>query len=253
VSGLVLATAAAAAGGSPVLYTTEATEACLQSTPGAVVGMPPATPTVPPALFVTFLPADAVQAPVDGRVAAWRGRGPTYEGVTITFFQGAPITPEWLNALESVYGGGTVYRNVVLAWDQKSTSASFRETVMGCLKAAVGAAPAAGFATFAGAWGGHTRGLTITSSGRGLETTDDGCCTHEYRLGFQIVSVSGTLTRATATYRVRSYTRFHDDVPDLRAGQTGKLVLKDGIVTNTLTRTIFCSEPAWGATGACGA
>jgi hypothetical protein len=249
----MIATAAAASGTAPGLYTAEATEACLESTPGAVVGMPPATPPVPPALFVSFLPADAVPAPVEGRVAAWRGRGRAYEGVTITFFLGAPVTRKWLNALESIYGGGTVDGNVVLAWDQSSTSASFRSTVLGCLRAAAPAVPAAGLGTFAGAWGGHTRGLTITAGGRGLESTDDGCCDHEYRLGFQILSVSGTLTRATATYRVTSFARYHDDVPNIRAGQSGKLLLKDGIVTNTLTRTIFCSDPAWGATGACGA
>jgi hypothetical protein len=215
--------------------------------------MPPATPPTPPALFVSFLPADAIQAPVDGRVAAWRGHGRVYEGVTITFFQAAPVTREWLSALESVYGGGTVDRNVVLAWDQRSTSASFRDIVVGCLRAAAPDVPAAGLSTFAGAWGGHTRALTISAAGRGLENTDDGCCDHEYRLGFRILSVSGSLTRATATYRVTSYVRYHDDVPNLRTGQTGKLVLKDGIVTDTLTHTIFCSDPAWGATGACGA
>ena len=30
-------------------------------------------------------------------------------------------------------------------------------------------------------------------------------------------------------------------------------MLKDGIVTNTLTDDFFCSDPAWGATAACGA
>jgi hypothetical protein len=215
--------------------------------------MPPATPPVPSSLFVSFLPADAIPAPVDGRLAAWRGRGGAYEGVTITFFQGAPVTRKWLNALESVYGGGIVDRNVVLAWDQGSTSASFRATVIGCLEAAAPAVPAAGLATFAGAWGGHTRRLTITAGGRGLESTDDGCCNRVDRLGLQILSVSGTLTRATATYRVTSFTPYENDAPIIQAGQTGKLLLKDGIVTNTLTHTIFCSDPAWGATRACGA
>ena len=70
---------------------------------------------------------------------------------------------------------------------------------------------------------------------------------------FQILSVSGTLTRATARYRVTSFKRYHRDVHLLHAGQIGKLLLRNGIVTNTLTHDFFCSYPAWGATMACGA
>jgi hypothetical protein len=71
-------------------------------------------------------------------------------------------------------------------------------------------------------------------------------------MAFQILSVSGTLTRATATYRVRSFTRYEPEMPKLHVGRVGKLLLRNGIVTNTLTRDYFCSIPAWGATGACG-
>jgi hypothetical protein len=113
--------------------------------------------------------------------------------------------------------------------------------------------PRASLATFAGYWGGHTRGLSITPAGRGRETADDGCCTRVYALTFQILSVHGTLTRATAVYRVVSFRRFERGVKRLDVGAVGKLVLKDGIVTNTSTRDFFCSDPAWSATGACGA
>ena len=212
-------------------------------------------------LFVRQLPADAIPAPVDGRVAAWSGHGAGYEGVTFSFYAG-PVTRKWLDAQESVYAGGTVDRNVVISWDQNTTSAGFRGTVMGCLTVgklggaempAMQAAPAAGLATFAGGWGGHTRDLTITASGRGLEVTDDGCCQHVYRLGLQILSVNGTLTGATARYRITSFKRYHDGGPSLQIGQTGKLLLSNGIITNSRTHNIFCSDPAWGATGACGA
>ena len=74
----------------------------------------------------------------------------------------------------------------------------------------------------------------------------------EYELTFQILSVTGTLTRATAVYRVGSFKRY-DGGSELDVGVFGELVLKDGIVTNTLTDDFFCSDPAWGATGACGA
>jgi hypothetical protein len=70
---------------------------------------------------------------------------------------------------------------------------------------------------------------------------------------FQILFVSGTLTRASAVFRVTSFRRYGNGVRRLHVGDVGKLLLKDGIVTNTLTRDFFCSDPAWGATGACGA
>lgn len=70
---------------------------------------------------------------------------------------------------------------------------------------------------------------------------------------FQILSVSGTLTRATAVYRVTSFKRYDRAVPKLHTGRIGKLLLRNGIVTNTLSRVFFCSDPAWWATGACGA
>jgi hypothetical protein len=70
---------------------------------------------------------------------------------------------------------------------------------------------------------------------------------------FRILSVGGTLTRATAVYRVTSFRRYERGINVLRAGDVGKLRLRNGIVTNTLTDDFFCSDPAWGATGACGA
>jgi hypothetical protein len=115
------------------------------------------------------------------------------------------------------------------------------------------AATPASLATFAGTWGGHTRSLSITQGGRGREATDDGCCTRVYRLSFRILSVRGTGTRAVAVYRVTSFRRYEGGVRRLHAGDVGKLLLRNGIVTNTLTDEIFCSERAWGATGACGA
>jgi hypothetical protein len=70
---------------------------------------------------------------------------------------------------------------------------------------------------------------------------------------FQILSITGTLTRATAAYRVTYFKRYDRDIPNSRVGQVGKLLLRNGIVTNTLSTVYFCSDPAWSATGACGA
>jgi hypothetical protein len=70
---------------------------------------------------------------------------------------------------------------------------------------------------------------------------------------FQLLSVSGTITRATATYRVTSFKRYHRYIPSVPVGRIGTLLLRNGVVTNKLTQDYFCSDPAWGATGACGA
>jgi hypothetical protein len=69
----------------------------------------------------------------------------------------------------------------------------------------------------------------------------------------RILSLSGTLTRAEATYRVTSFKRYDRQIASLRKGEVGTLRLRNGIVTNTLTENYFCSDPAWGATQACGA
>jgi hypothetical protein len=66
---------------------------------------------------------------------------------------------------------------------------------------------------------------------------------------FQILSISGTLTRASAVYRVTSFRRYGNGVRRVHVGDVGKLLLKDGIMTNTLTRDFFCSDPSWGGYG----
>lgn len=70
---------------------------------------------------------------------------------------------------------------------------------------------------------------------------------------FQILSVRGTLTGATAVYRATSFKRYDRIFPRLQTGRIGKLQLRNGIVTNTLTEVFFCSHPASRATGVCGA
>jgi hypothetical protein len=129
--------------------------------------------------------------------------------------------------------------------------------VLGCLRSERGGLPAAKppppatVATFAGYWGGHTRGLSITSSGRVREYADSGCCSRYYDMTLQILSVSGTITHATAAYRVTSFK--HLQLRGIRVGERGTLRLNNGIVTSSLTRDDFCSDPTWGVTGACGA
>ena len=46
--------------------------------------------------------------------------------------------------------------------------------------------------TFAGGWGGHDRGLSITRRGRGVEQVNSGCCCPCFKLVFQLTHPRGT-------------------------------------------------------------
>jgi len=261
-SGVSVVTTASAS--APRLFTAATTDGCLTSLPGAVVGLPPATPPVPPKLFVYSFPPGRLLPRVHAKLVAWYGEKPNggYEGVTLSFLKNVHDARASFKRLVWPYGGKVV-RNVVVGWDQSSApKKSLQRTVLGCLRAEAGdggtpapkrSTPHASLATFAGYWGGHTRGLRITSGGRAVESASDGCCMRLYHMTFQVLSVSGTLTRATAAYRVTSFKRYARLVPRLQRGHVGKLLLRNGIVTNSLTKDFFCSGPAWGATGACGA
>jgi hypothetical protein len=266
--GVALALTASGAAAQAPLYTLAATQVCLTRLPNAVAGLPPASPPVPPMLFVYALAHDDISTGegvgprprAHKQLGIWYGDR-RYQGILLSFFKSVPDAHASLKTLAWLYGGKLI-QNVVVTWDQKSTpSKSVRNNVFGCLRSGAPGGPGAlkrtpplaTLATFAGGWGGHTRGLSITSSGRGREGADDGCCTRVYQMTFQVRSVSGTLTRAIAVYRVTSFRRYQSGVRGLHVGEVGKLLLRNGIVTNTLTDDFFCSDPAWGATGACGA
>ena len=242
----VLAVAAAALGTGGVqqpLFTLHGTQSCLFGLPHATAGLPPASPPAPPVLFVAALP--------QARLGAWTGAG-HYEGIILRFFATEA-------AARAASNGGIRIRNVLASSDRqaKPPHDRLRALVLGCLRASGGRRaappPAASLRTFAGAWGGHTRGLTIGSNGAAVESVNDGCCVRVYDMTYRIVAVRGTLTHATATYRITSFRRHTKEVPLLRVGEVGTLVLRNGILTNRLTTVYFCSDPAWGATGACGA
>ncbi len=259
----VTSVATAAASAPAPSYTAAATRACLTNVPDAIVGLPPATPPKPPALFVHSFPPDRLLPRVHGKLGAWYGYkgAESYDGITLSFFTSVDAARTFFRSLPPLYGGKLI-RNVVVGWESSPVPRkSLQRTVLGCLRAESAAGtpapkrstPRASLATFAGYWGGHTRGLRITSGGRAVESTNDGCCVRIYDMTFRILSVSGTLTRATAAYRVTSFKRSDRLAPRLRVGQVGKLLLSNGIVTNALTDVYFCSDPAWAATGACGA
>jgi hypothetical protein len=231
----------------------DGTETCLKALPHAIAGLPPATPPATPLLFVYRLPSGMLNPPMVAQLSAWSSaNGRTYLGATLAFFKSVRAAKAYMR----LGFGGTLVGTTVVGWDH--APAQWRGSVLRCLRSPGGthaparSAPRASLATFAGGWGGHTRGLQIARDGRARESVDDGCCTRVYDLAFRILSVTGTVTRATATYRVTAYLR-HSGGPRLRAGELGRLELRDGIVSNDLTGVYYCSDPAWGATGACGA
>jgi hypothetical protein len=245
----------------PPVSTRAATRACLLQRQDAIAGLPPAV--APHVLFVYPLRRDDIsswnvtatrQPRRHTQLGAWYGD----EGTILSFFASVADARASQHALAGLYGGRRI-RNVLVTWDQDTAPrAAVRTMVLSCLRARAAPVtphppPRAALATFAGSWGGHTRQLHITTDGRGSESVDDGCCHRVENMTFRIVSVRGTITHATAIYRVTSIRRFTRDVPMSRLGQTGTLVLRNGIVTNTRTTVYFCSDPAWGATGACGA
>jgi hypothetical protein len=256
-----LLSAAASARSAPVrLSTVAGTRACLSGLPDAIVGLPPAIPPTKPAIFVYSYPSSHFSpATMRGRLSVWSGqeRGGAYGEATLSFFKTVRRAK-----VDFGSNGGSLIGNVVVTWDRPALAGvGWRKLVQACIRYGppVGggipkqAVPPASLATFAGYWGGHTRGLSITSGGHGNERTNSGCCNREYRMSFRILSVTGSLTRAAATYRVTYFKRYDATIPNHRLGQVGKLLLRNGIVTNTLSRVYFCSDPAWGATGACGA
>lgn len=222
--------------------------------PHAIAGLPPATPPGTPLVFVYRLPTGMLNPPMVAQLSAFRSRRPTqpYEGTTLSFFKSVRAAKAYIRSGFT----GTLVGTTVVGWDYATMG--WRSDVLRCLRSPGSArppkrsVPKASLATFVGEWGGHTRRLEISSRGSGSESVDDGCCTRVYDLTLQIFSVRGTVTRATATYRVTSYTR-HAGAPRLHMGQVGRLVLRNGIVSNALTGVYYCSDPAWGATGACGA
>src|SRR5258708_29407990 len=259
-----IVTAPGAVADAPASFALGATLSCVTAIPNAFAGLPPATPPVPPTLFVYAIAGHDISTEGFGprprahrQLGVWYGDR-RYQGIILSFFKSADDARASLETLAWLYGGRLV-KNVVVTWDQKRVpNRSVRHTVLRCLRSEPGEhhaappTPKATLATFAGRWGGHTRGLSITSAGRGSESANDGCCTRVYGLTLQILHVTGSPTRATAVYPVESSKSYRSGVRRLHAGEVGKLVLKDGIVTNTLTSDFFCSDAAWGATRACG-
>jgi hypothetical protein len=261
--GAVIALIASACTGQapPDRYDAAGTTTCLKSRHDFVATLPTATPPTRQALYVYRQKPEYFVSSATAQLLAWYGPGQAAElqEASLLFF------PRELNARtyyesDDHSQGARQVRNVIIYSDEtgRRLPGRLRSILLDCLRTRRQAGdrrlaprplPAANLATFEGDWGGHTRGLAIERSGQGSERVNDGCCTPVFNFSFQLLRASGTVKHATATFRVTAVKLGRG----LRVGQLGRLVLKDGIVTDTLSGAYFCSNPAWGATRACGA
>jgi hypothetical protein len=246
-------------GAQQALYTAAATEPCLRSLPNALVGLPPSRPRTP-TIWIhrerTHLYGRAV-----GALYAFKGAKGRWQGISLSFFK----TERGARTFSKVisYERPILVRNVVVLSESpfEIPRTPWQKAVRACLRGGAPAStpqprpvPKADLPAFVGYWGGHTRGLRISADGKASEYANSGCCIRSYDLSFQILRVTGTLTRATATYRVTRFKRNRTfDRPVMRIGEIGELQLRNGVITNRQSDDYFCSDPAWGATGVCGA
>jgi hypothetical protein len=113
-------------------------------------------------------------------------------------------------------------------------------------------------ATFAGHWGGHGRGLSITEAGIGREGINSGCCYSVLVMRFRLSHPRGTPRAATATATVtgvRIYDKswFSKANPAPHAGQSATIRVQDGVITETLTREHYCRPSVNWINAGCGA
>ena len=120
--------------------------------------------------------------------------------------------------------------------------------------------------TFAGFWGGHTRGLTITSRGQAYEQLGDGCCDEVVHMHLRLSDPRGTPGNATALARITSIQllnakdyrgdpAYHIPAsPQPYVGKTARLRLRNGVITEPLDgfNATYCNARTQ-AKGVCGA
>jgi hypothetical protein len=104
-------------------------------------------------------------------------------------------------------------------------------------------------ATFGGTWQGHGHTLKITRAGVATETIDSGCCHLALAVDFRLSNPHGTARTATATatvaaVRTGEQSAFAEAIPKPRVGQSRTIRLREGVITETLTGTRYCSPAA---------
>ncbi|HXY85974.1 MAG TPA: hypothetical protein VEH52_10900 [Gaiellaceae bacterium] len=128
--------------------------------------------------------------------------------------------------------------------------------LLALLVAGCGQGGGATLGAFSGKWVGHTRTLTI-ADGSAKESIYSGCCDAVIALRLRLSSPHGTPKDASATatvtaVRVLDKSAFTKTRPAPQVGETETLRLRDGVISDRLTRATYC-DPAAESAGTCGA
>lgn len=118
------------------------------------------------------------------------------------------------------------------------------------------AQPTVTLAAFAGDWTGHTRSLSISPSGVGKESVDDGCCSRVFDLTFQLSALQGSSpAHATATATITTVTVGPGWDASLgkppAVGDRGTVSVDGGVITDHLVDVFYCNA-AEDEKGTCG-
>jgi len=104
-------------------------------------------------------------------------------------------------------------------------------------------------ATFTGTWQGHGRTLNVTPAGNAEEWISLGLGHFVIALRFQLSRPRGTARDALATttvtaVRLGNTSAFTAAHPPPRVGESRKIRLRDGVITERLTGAHYCSPTA---------
>jgi hypothetical protein len=102
-------------------------------------------------------------------------------------------------------------------------------------------------AMFTGRWWGHTRRLIVKPNGYAKEHIDSGCCMAAVDIGFRLSRPRGTwrsgaVTATITRVRIWDAQAWTKPNPRPRVGETRTLRLNDGLLVETLTRTVYCND-----------
>ena len=113
-------------------------------------------------------------------------------------------------------------------------------------------------ATFAGGWQAHARSLKITRTGNAHEWLTLGLGDFVVELRFRLSRPKGNPHKATATatvaaVRVGERSAFTAAHPIPRVGESFKIRLRDGVITESLTGASYCGSGVDWPDAGCGA
>ena len=112
--------------------------------------------------------------------------------------------------------------------------------------------------TFAGGWQAHARSLSITRTGEAHEWLSLGLSDFVVELRFHLMRPSGSPhdARATATItavRIADMSVFTAAHPPPRVGESFRIHLRDGVITEPLTGANYCGPGVEWPKAGCGA